>query len=778
MPNRLLLTSLLLAALPAWGAPTVRFDNPALPAPSPREVPESHAVLFTDADLAAYLAGPEALAAKKLFDAGRYREALPALQRLAPSLASRYLAALCLSHLGRDAEAAGAFEALALASPPLSDRCHFHAAVALEEARQLPAAERNYAAVAPGAVLWGEAQLGLARVRRERHDLRGALAALSPIAARPSGNAGRDLQAEALVSIAQLALALGDKEQVKSADLQLWSEHPLAKISDAALAQARSLGVKEPSELLKVRRAEVLLDANRNEPALAALKPLLGVWKLPEPEACRVHFLYGKALRKQRQHLPALEALEPVIARCGADPALRARALYIAGSSGSIVAGPRGIAAYTTLARDYPDHPFADDALFFAADIEQKAGHLEAARSLLQTLADVPAYREGDFRAEGLFRLFWIARQQRHPEQALAVLERIVNEYSAARPAEVERAEYWRARTLLELGRHEPADQLLAALTRAHPTSYYALLARSRLSECHPEQARALAAELALLPPPAPPSLEPGPLRGDAHFGAAVELYRMGLADEAGDELVAISREPLRHDTGDALRLVVELLARAGNVRAAQAIARTELQADLSGAPSASSLGLWMAAFPLAFRPEVQKSCTLARVEPDLFQALIREESALDPHVISWAGAVGLSQLMPRTAKSVAKELRLRERVDLDSLQSPELNLRLGSAYVGQLLKKFSGNPALALAAYNAGAGAVGAWLRERGTEDLDAFVEEIPIAETRGYVKRVLQTYNVYQLLYGRRAEARLPRATLPGEKAGPLPLAPAAAL
>ena len=248
--------------------------------------------------------------------------------------------------------------------------------------------------------------------------------------------------------------------------------------------------------------------------------------------------------------------------------------------------------------------------------------------------------------------------------------------------------------------------------------------------------------------------------------------------EEAADELVVVPREPLRHDEGDPLRLVVELLARSGNARAAQAIARTELQGELSGAPSAASLGLWMAAFPLAFRPEVQKSCGLVKVEPDLFQALIREESALDPHVISWAGAVGLSQLMPQTARGVARDLKLRERIDLDSLQNPELNLRLGSAYVGQLLKKFSGNPALALAAYNAGSGAVGAWLRDRGTEDLDAFVEEIPIAETRGYVKRVLQTYNVYQLLYGRRAEARLPRATLPAPRAKVPPVAPPAAL
>src|SRR5512145_2953511 len=82
------------------------------------------------------------------------------------------------------------------------------------------------------------------------------------------------------------------------------------------------------------------------------------------------------------------------------------------------------------------------------------------------------------------------------------------------------------------------------------------------------------------------------------------------------------------------------------------------------------------------------------------------------------------------------------------SLTDPATNIRIGAAYLGELLARYGRQPALALAAYNAGSGAVGRWLEARGTLELDEFVEEIPIDETRGYVKRVLRTFAAYRLL------------------------------
>ncbi|MFP2897653.1 lytic transglycosylase domain-containing protein [Corallococcus sp. 4LFB] len=154
--------------------------------------------------------------------------------------------------------------------------------------------------------------------------------------------------------------------------------------------------------------------------------------------------------------------------------------------------------------------------------------------------------------------------------------------------------------------------------------------------------------------------------------------------------------------------------------------------------------------YPNAFRDLIEKHTATAGVEPDLLQALMREESALDPKALSWAGAMGLTQLMPSTAKGVARELKVK-KFTVDSLLQPELNIRFGAHYLGGLIKKFKGHTPYAVGSYNAGSGAVNRWRAASPDLPLDAWVEEIPIAETRGYIKRVLRSYNTYQLLYGR---------------------------
>ncbi len=87
----------------------------------------------------------------------------------------------------------------------------------------------------------------------------------------------------------------------------------------------------------------------------------------------------------------------------------------------------------------------------------------------------------------------------------------------------------------------------------------------------------------------------------------------------------------------------------------------------------------------------------------------------------------------------------------------PEVAIRIGATYFGGLLRRY-GSEALALAAYNAGDVPVQRWLKARGTLALDEFVEEIPIQETRGYVKRVLRSYAAYRYLYGRPSTTKPP--------------------
>ncbi len=207
----------------------------------------------------------------------------------------------------------------------------------------------------------------------------------------------------------------------------------------------------------------------------------------------------------------------------------------------------------------------------------------------------------------------------------------------------------------------------------------------------------------------------------------------------------------------DGVLLVAHLLDRAGDHRAAHNLLRTRARGALRRAPEGENLRAWRIAYPPAFRDDVRRWAPRAGVPIDLVQALMREESALDPRAISPAGAVGLTQLMPATAQLVARQDGMG-RLKKGSLSDASVNIRLGSRYLAELVRRFDGRVPLAVAAYNAGPGAVNRWLDQRPGLELDEFVEEIPIEETRGYVKRVLRSYATYRLLYGNPEEASAP--------------------
>ncbi len=713
-------------------------------------------------------AGPLA-EAKAAFDDGLYPLALEKLRLAAPQLVlhpelaapARYLRALALMRVGIGEEAAREFLALTGTYPELRDRCRFSAAVALEESGHLREAAEAYGRVAPESPLYREAILGRARALAASGEPSAAIRALAPLRRlmAPASGSGRDMGAEALWTTADLEERLGHRRDAVRDYRAVWLEHPAYRAAADARTRAEilagslaHLSPPTPSELAS--SAEILLGAHRlaaAQAALAALAARVPFGDAPSELACRIRFDLGKVLRMERKHTEAIAALRPVVARCGPFVELRARALYVLGSSASIVQPPLGVQIYEQLAREYPKSSLADDALFYEADLQGgRLGDPTAAAATLRRL--VSTYPEGDFAVEALFRLFWLDRARGKPAEGApalaAILDRLSTERSAMRIEPLLRARYWLAQTLAgsgEPGARAEGEGRLAALAREAPYTYYGALALGRLPASQASAPPAVAE-------PGDLTLHAGTLVADVDFRAGVELLRLGFPSAAMQELEAVDRKLLSGPTGsgEPLLLLALCLDRAGDHQLAHAIAKSALDLPRAGAASAEQALLWRIAYPLAFRSEIEHWSGDVRIPADLMQALMREESALDPSVISGAGAVGLTQLMPSTANRVARRLGL-PRVTLATLGEPDLNIRIGCAYVAELMRRYGGNPALALAAYNAGEGAVDRWLAQHGKEPLDAFVEEIPIAETRGYVKRVLATYATYRYLYGR---------------------------
>ena len=157
--------------------------------------------------------------------------------------------------------------------------------------------------------------------------------------------------------------------------------------------------------------------------------------------------------------------------------------------------------------------------------------------------------------------------------------------------------------------------------------------------------------------------------------------------------------------------------------------------------------------FPLTYQQQMAERGEVLNIDSHLLQALARQESALAEDAVSHAGARGLMQLMPATARQTANKHGVALKGTAELL-NPDKNIQLGSHYYKEMLDRFGNNKILATAAYNAGPHRVDRWLgRSAGQLDFDAWIETIPFKETRGYVQNVLAFSMIYAHLEGNKS-------------------------
>jgi len=168
---------------------------------------------------------------------------------------------------------------------------------------------------------------------------------------------------------------------------------------------------------------------------------------------------------------------------------------------------------------------------------------------------------------------------------------------------------------------------------------------------------------------------------------------------------------------------------------------RSVYSAALSGEDYRRAIAL---RFPVLHRSEVAKASTEYGVEPSWIFAVMRRESAFIRDVSSSAGAIGLMQLMPRTAKYVATDLQKQKNWQGD-LTDVSTNIDLGTHYLRYVMDRFDNHQVLATASYNAGPHRVDQWLRDSAI-DADVWIDTIVFTETRRYVRAVLAYAAIYE--------------------------------
>lgn len=654
---------------------------------------------------------------------------------------------------GKGAEASHLIDVVATAEGPPRDYRDLTVAELLMAADRHVEALPLLDAIPRTSRLWPRGRILAAQVHQEVGATKNAEAAWLELIERDDPAEGSD------IALWALARRRGLGSPTSYTYLRrLWTHYPTTRAgrkAEKALAANYPGGKYRASDLEVALRAERLMKRWRFEDATKLYDTEANRFAKASEASCIAWYTYGRSHFKRNNVTKAASVLVPAGTKCATiDGDRGAKALYVAGKAHERKKEWSSAAkAFRKIPQLYAEHTMADDGYALAGVALQIADRPDEARQLwTRQVTEVP---NGDLAAEGFWRLAWTAYLSGDTPTAIQWAEKMVETVDyIADPVHVSAARYWAARWRLypdfdnptklttDAARKAEGIDLLVELCTDHPTRFYSLMAAARLHELAPERVKAIQRPEAIGAP------GDWTVRQEFYDHPAVQraaqLVRVGLASEALNELEALDRGTIT-PSEEAFITSIEALRDPIS-------AHDHLHKYLLHRPP-STLGpdrdrILQQAYPNRYWDLVQKVGAEHDFDVRIFHALVREESSFNPNAKSWAGARGLSQLMPATARHVAGRMGIS--VSSSTITDPEKNLSIGSWYLNYLHRYFHGNSFLAVPAYNAGEGNVGKWAREWGSRPTDEYVEAIPIRETRHYVKRVLGTYQLYRVVWG----------------------------
>lgn len=650
--------------------------------------------------------------------------------------AAAYLAlgnAYLLDHRYADAVTSLRLARRSAANGVLNDYADYLTAQAYLQSNQLPQAEAvldDFVAKYPDSIFDSSVPVLRANLYLQESDPREALKILN--AHEGEAAAGR--------SGFQLALAKAEQMAGNTAEAERLFEHvyltfPLSAEADYARTQLESSGAMatlSPDE--RRRHADALYDAGRYREAgeeyreLAAQGDTDGVsrtWLLVAAAEC--DWKLGRLTERELDELPQTDDgagarrmyLEMELARDGDDTARvqelvsemeqrfpdsewLAEALYSSGNMYLLARDyPHAIAAYAEVARRFPTSRHAPDAHWRAAWL---------------------TYRMGDYKQAALE---FDAQLRLYPREDNA---------SAAL--------YWRGVIFQNEERNAAAAAAYyRTLVRVFPHYYHAMLAEQRLREMGAVTPEPIAFLDSMRREDIPELTDDVP-EDDPHVVKAQLLANAGLNQYIAPEIRAADGSDEWGAYAEA-----EIFAQDGEAWRAMELLKRELPFYTSAPIDAIPLAYWRILYPRPFWPEIKAASAANGLDPYMVASLIRQETEFNPKAISGSDAYGLMQLLPRVGRQMARQEGMRY-FRTDDLLNPDINIRLGTRYLKEMLDEFGGTPEYAFAAYNAGDYRVSTWRNEGPYSGMDEFVESIPFTQTRNYVQAIVRNEAIYREL------------------------------
>lgn len=590
----------------------------------------------------------------------------------------------------------------------------------------------------------------------------------------------------ALWRVGVCAAATGDFPAAEAALRDLIQNHPNTASAEKAESLAQSLFAQGKSPFrpdapeMLLERARALIDHNQNAKALALLKVL--AMSPQQVDQAQVLYLTGKALYAKRDTQASIQTLEDV-SRLYPRSEVAPWAMYHQARGYWRLAGPEDyrrmeelLSAAPGLAPERTDLAEACRRLLLLSRLEQGrfAQALEAAAEIKER-----GQPQSEVTEQAALLLGLIKMALDDPAGAQAALEDFLDRYPNS--GETACARYWLGRAVEAQDDPIQATGWYRAVLDRAPNGYYGPLASRRLTDLgQPPSAVGAGGEcpagaLALDGTGKSSGRTSGPVgdltsqtgqiggmsgqagnQGEGQPGAS-EAIRLGLARAALLQRAALpelaERElaPLAgsHPRDAALALRYATLATGlGNHMAAVRVASRAFPTCLAKGTRDELAPLRDIFYPRRFADLISQHLAGSGVDPNLLCGLIRQESFFEQDAVSPAGAVGLMQVMPNTAKTLAAQMG-DPAFNPATLRDPSVNIRYGVRFFLERYAEYNGNLAYTLASYNAGRVKLKVWMDNLGGLDKELFVEFIPYTETREYVKRILANQEMYGKLY-----------------------------
>ena len=566
----------------------------------------------------------------------------------------------------------------------------------------------------------------------------------------------KEVSAQALVFMGEAQEGLGQWARAIESYQEVWLQYPLLPLAQTLKGQWESLAKKKkilarkiPSPAL-LRRAALLYEARLYERAWEEMKKIEGVPLKNYPPTYSgeswIDELYlhrGMCLFFLKQYAQAIEAFRLVVHHSRNEAMAERSLFWTLRSLYRLGRKEEALQTFSLLQKAYPQSSLMDQALHLKAQILEEQGKAMQAIALYRELAEI--FPRSSLRFQAAWQAGWLQFKNQDLPGAIQAWD-LLQTLNPPSPWS-EKALYWKGKALLSMERSPLAEENYRKLLQNYPASYYGQLASNPGESFMATKGFSAPLHDRLL---GPLILEkdPLPVNESGHLEKSKNLARLGLFPQAIEELGAAEEEGKTAE--GILKEIARLYREAGEYHRSALLVRRNFNLRLlTGGSLKKDQDLYLLAYPLGDPSWVNPFAQDRNLDPALLSAVILEESRFHSQALSVAGARGLMQILPRTGQQIARRLKLHPFSE-EALFEPEINLRLGSWYLAHLLQEFGGREALALAAYNAGPGAVREWLKRTNSLREDEFVENIPYRETRNYVIRVLTSARVYRLLYG----------------------------